>query len=71
MAKKKKVAKRKKAAKGLWSASDTNLLKRLFPNTPTAKIAKKLRRATDAVKKKAARMGLCKSKRYMKTLGRA
>lgn len=68
MAKKKK---KKKAVKGPWSKSDVNLLKKLFANNPTAKIAARLGRATEAVKKKASRMGLRKSKRYMKSLGRA
>lgn len=62
---------KKRAIKGVWTKSDLNLLKKLFPNNPTAKIAAKLGRATDAVKKKASRMGLRKSKRYMKSLGRA
>jgi hypothetical protein len=62
---------RKKAIKGVWTKGDLSLLKKLFPNNPTAKIAVKLGRATDAVKKKASRMGLRKSKRYMKSLGRA
>jgi hypothetical protein len=69
MAKKKK--KKKKLIKGLWSRSDLSLLKKLFPNNPTAEIAAKLGRPNDAVKKKASRMGLRKSKRYLKTLGRA
>jgi hypothetical protein len=68
---KKKAAKKKKVVKGLWSKSDINLLRKLFPNNPTAKIAAKLGRPTEAVKKKASRMGLRKSKRYMKSLGRA
>jgi len=68
MAKKKKA---KKAPKGLWTRRDVNLLKKLFPNNPTSKIAKQLRRKTDAVKKKASRMGLRKSKRYLKSIGRA
>jgi hypothetical protein len=68
MAKKKK---RKKLIKGLWSKSELNQLKKLFPNNPTAKISSSLGRPNDAVKKKASRMGLRKSKRYMKTLGRA
>ena len=75
MAKKKKVtkkkAKKKKAPKGLWSKADVNLLKKLFPTNPTSKIAKKLGRKTDAVKKKASRMGLRKTKRYLKSIGRA
>ena len=69
MAKKKKA--RRKLTKGLWSKSDISLLKKLFPSNATAKIAKKLGRPTDAVKKKASRMGLRKSKKYMKSLGRA
>jgi len=62
---------KKRAIKGVWTKSDLSLLTRLFPQNPTAKIAAKLGRPTDAVKKKASRMGLRKSKRYMKSLGRA
>ena len=69
MAKKKKE--KKKLIKGLWSKSELTLLKKLFPNHPTAEIAAKLGRPTDAVKKKASRMRLRKSKKYLKTLGRA
>jgi len=68
MAKKKK--KKKKLIKGLWSKSELALLKKLFPSNPTAQIAAKLGRPTDAVKKKASRMGLRKSKKYMRSLGR-
>ena len=71
MAKKKKATKKKKAAKGLWSKSEVSLLKKLFADNPTAGIAAKLGRPTEAVKKKASRMGLRKSKKYMKSLGRA
>ena len=69
MAKKKR--KKTKLIKGLWSKSELTLLKKLFPNNPTAQIAAKLGRPTDAVKKKASRMGLRKSKKYMRSLGRA
>jgi hypothetical protein len=69
MAKKKKI--KKKLKKGLWLKSELTLLKKLFPNNPTAEIAAKLGRPNDAVKKKASRMGLRKSKRHLKTLGRA
>ena len=65
------ATKRKKLTKGLWTKSELGTLKKLFPNNPTAKIAAKLGRPTDAVKKKASRMGLRKSKKYMKSLGRA
>jgi hypothetical protein len=62
---------KKNLTKGVWTKGDLNLLKRLFLNHPTAQVAAKLRRPTEAVKKKASRMGLRKSKSYMKTLGRS
>jgi hypothetical protein len=68
MAKKKA---KKKLTKGLWTKSDLNQLRKLFPNNPTAAIAAKLGRPTDAVKKKASRMGLRKARKYMKSLGRS
>jgi len=61
---------KKKLIKGLWSKSELALLKKLFPSNPTAEIAAKLGRPNDAVKKKASRMGLRKSKKYMRSLGR-
>jgi hypothetical protein len=67
---KKKKAK-KKAPKGTWPAKDVNVLKKMFPTNPTSKIAKRLGRKTDAVKKKASRLGLKKSKKYLKSIGRA
>jgi hypothetical protein len=67
---KKKKAK-KKAARGTWPAKDVAVLKRMFPTNPTSKIAKKLGRKTDAVKKKASRLGLKKDKKYLKSIGRA
>lgn len=70
MAKKKK-AKRKRLIRGPWSKSEINLLKNLFSDNATAKIAARLGRPTDAVKKKASRMKLRKSKKYLKSLGRA
>ena len=63
--------KKKKLIKGLWSKSEIGLLKKLFSNNPTAKIAAELGRSVDTVKKKASRMGLRKSKKYMRSLGRA
>lgn len=69
MARKRKISKRRKAPK-LWTTRDVNLLKKLFPTNPTSMIAKKLKRKLDAVKKKASRMGLKKSKKYLRSLGR-
>jgi hypothetical protein len=62
---------KKKLVKGLWSKSEVSLLRKLFPNNPTAKVAARLGRSTDTVKKKASRMKLKKSKKYLKSLGRA
>lgn len=62
---------KKRSPRGQWSKADLNQLKRLFPATATSKIAKKVGRKTDAVKKKASRMGLKKSKAYLKRIGRA
>ena len=67
---KKKAARRKRLKKGTWTSDDLKLLKKLFGNNPTAMIAAELGRPKDAVKKKASRMGLRKSKRHMKSLGR-
>ena len=61
---------KKKVTKKLWSKSEVALLRRLFPNNPTAKVAERLGRSVDTVKKKASRMRLKKSKKYMKSLGR-
>ena len=62
---------KKKLIKGTWTQDDLKMLKKLFPSNPTAEVAAQLCRPTEAVKKKASRMGLRKTKRYMKTLGRA
>lgn len=62
---------RRNLTKGLWTKGDLNLLKKLFASHSTAEVARKLNRPTEAVKKKASRMGLRKSRQYMKALGRS
>jgi len=62
---------KKKLTKGVWTKDDLKLLKKLFANNATADVAAKLGRPTEAVKKKASRMGLRKTKKYMKSLGRS
>jgi len=57
--------------KGPWTKADLQLLKKMFANASTADVAKKLGRPLEAVKKKASRMCLTKSKKYMKKLGRS
>ena len=44
---------KKKLVKGLWSKSEVALLRKLFPSNPTAKVAARLGRSLDMVKKKA------------------
>ena len=61
---------KKKLTKGAWTKNDLKLLKRLFANNATADVSAKLGRPNEAVKKKASRMGLRKTKKYMKSLGR-
>ena len=62
---------KKALKKGLWTKDDLKLLKQMFSNNATADVAAKLGRPTEAVKKKASRMGLRKTKKYMKSLGRS
>ncbi len=61
---------KKKLTKGAWTNNDLKLLKKLFANNATADVSAKLGRPNEAVKKKASRMGLRKTKKYMKSLGR-
>ena len=73
MAKKKK-AKKKRAArgkKGNWTSAEIKLLKKEFPNKSCIEVAKKLGRPFYAVKRKAYRMNIHKSKSYLKKIGRA
>jgi len=63
--KKKNVEKR-----GFWSRDEIKELKKLFPGNPTAWVAHMLDRPVEATKKKASRMGLKKTKKYLRSLGR-
>ncbi|MDI9432063.1 MAG: hypothetical protein RBR19_03910 [Sedimentisphaerales bacterium] len=62
---------RKTLVKGMWSKDDVKQLRKLFPNHATAEVASSLGRPTEAVKKKASRMGLKKARGYMRSLGRS
>ncbi len=62
---------RRHLTKGAWTKGDLNTLKKFFLSHPTAEVAQRLGRPTEAVKKKASRMGLRKSRQYMRTLGRS
>ena len=86
MAKKKKVSRKKiaggkkvtkgrkkvaKLKKGTWTKGELRILKKEFPSSSCASVAKKLGRPLFAVKKKAYRLGVYKTKRYLKSIGRA
>jgi hypothetical protein len=62
---------KKKLVKGSWTQREIRLLEREFPKRPCAKVAEMLGRPLYAVKKKASRMHLRKSRRYLKSLGRS
>ncbi len=65
------MAKKKKLVTGLWSKDEVKQLKKLFPNRTTKEVADQLGRSLRSVKGKSQAMGLKKSKKYLKTLGRA
>jgi hypothetical protein len=64
------MAKRKKLIKGSWSKDEVKLLKKLFPNRSTQGVADQLGRSLKSVQIKASRMGLKKTKKYLKSFGR-
>lgn len=65
------MAKRRKLVRGLWSKDEVKLLKKLFPNRSTQEITDQLGRSFKSVQMKASKMGLKKSKKYLKSLRRA
>lgn len=65
------MAKRRKLVRGLWSKDEVKLLKKLFPNRSTQETTDQLGRSFKSVQMKASKMGLKKSKKYLKSLRRA
>ncbi|MFB0525180.1 MAG: hypothetical protein ACETVZ_06530 [Phycisphaerae bacterium] len=65
------MAKKRKTVKGSWSKEELGLLKKLFQNRKTREVADELGRSYKSVEMKATKMGLKKSKKYLKLLGRA
>ncbi|MFQ5861725.1 MAG: hypothetical protein ACE5IC_01245 [Candidatus Brocadiales bacterium] len=65
-----KARRRVSRRKGLekWSKSELSTLKKEYPSTDTSKLAKKLGRSLEAVRFKAKRYGLKKTKVYMESL---
>ena len=61
----------KKLKSGEWSKGETSTLKKIFPAMSGPKIAAKLNRSLASVEMKAKKMGLKKSAKYLKSIGRA
>jgi hypothetical protein len=62
---------KKKLKSGEWSKAEVGVLKKMFPVTSTPKVAAKLSRSPESVTMKARKMGLKKSAKYLKSIGRA
>ena len=53
-----------------WSRDEVKTLKQLFRNNSNGEVAVVLERTSKSVERKAAKLGLKKTKKYLKTLGR-
>lgn len=49
-----------------WTKEELSLLRKQFPCNPTASLVPVFKRTVEAIKKKAERLGLQKSKKYLK-----
>lgn len=54
-----------------WSAKEIELLKKLYPHRNSQEVADKIGRSIGMVRARACKLGLKKSKKYFKTIGRA
>ncbi len=66
------MARRKetKRAPGRWSEQEIKRLKRIFRNMSNADVARELKRSIGSVTAKAYSLGLRKTKKYLKSIGR-
>jgi hypothetical protein len=64
------MAKRQKVTTGLWSKDEIKKLRKIFPNMSTREAAEKVGRPLETTRKKAYKLGLHKSKQYLKSIGR-
>lgn len=68
MAKKKKAVKKKLVG---WTKAEVSQLKKLFPVMSTRKVAAKFKRSEKAIMQKAFKMQIKKSKKHLKSIGKA
>ena len=54
----------------VWTREDVRTLKTLFRNNSNVEVAVLLERTPKSVERKAAKLGLTKTKKYLRTLGR-
>ena len=64
------MAKRKQKA-GVWSKDEVKLLRQMFRSTSTKDVADKLGRAVKSVQAKASALGIKKTRKYLKSIGKA
>jgi hypothetical protein len=65
------MAKKKKLTAGRWSKDEIKVLKKLFRNTSIKDVAKELNRKPKSVEARAYRLGLKKTRKYLKSVGLA
>ena len=67
------MAKKKTAKKKIkvWTKAEVSQFKKLFPVMSTRKVAAKLKRSEKAVTQKASYLQIKKSKKYLKSIGKA
>ena len=58
----------KKLVTGVFSKNEINILKKMFPNTKTKDLAKKLNRKLKSVQARATTLGLKKTTKYLKKM---
>jgi len=64
------MARKKELKKGPWSRDEIKLLKKRFPGRSTEVVAAELGRSYESVKKYASRLGMRKTKTYLRKIGR-
>ena len=60
---------KKKIVSGIFTKEETQILKKMYPNTSTREIAQKLNRKPKSIEAKASNIGLKKSSKYLKKAG--
>ncbi len=65
------MANKTKPTRNPWSKEELKKLKQIFKNRSTKEVAKQLARSEKSVQGKATKLGLKKSKSYLKKIGKA